>query len=159
MPHDVRPVIVAFDGSATAEAALREAVAQFPGRRLLVASVWEPGLAMAVVTAADTTGVLYASPTPDEIADVDRRQRRHATSVAESGAALARSLGADAEAVPVRDRVAVGESIAALAERRDAAVIVVGSRGLGATKSRLLGSTSRRLLHDTRRPVLVVRDA
>ena len=43
------------------------------------------------------------------------------------------------------------------AEERDAAMIVVGSRGLGAIKARVLGSTSRKLLHDTHRPVLVVR--
>jgi nucleotide-binding universal stress UspA family protein len=53
--------------------------------------------------------------------------------------------------------VNVAETLIAIAEERDAAAIVVGSRGLGAVKSRLLGSTSRKVLHDTRRPVLVVR--
>jgi nucleotide-binding universal stress UspA family protein len=157
MSEDARPIIIAFDGSPPAEAAVREAVALFRGRRLMVVSIWEPGLAMAVGTVADTSGVLYAAPSPDEVATVDRLQREHAASVAEAGAELARRLGATAEALPVRDRVDVAETIAALAERHDAAAIVTGSRGLGAAKSRLLGSTSRRLLHETHRPVLVVR--
>ena len=42
---DVRPVLLAYDGSEEAQAALREAVALFGHRRLIVASVWEPGLA------------------------------------------------------------------------------------------------------------------
>jgi nucleotide-binding universal stress UspA family protein len=157
MSDDARPIIVAFDGSPAADAAVRQAAALFPGRRLIVASVWEPGLAMAVSTVADSSGALYAAPSPEEIATIDRLQRDHASAVAEAGAALARRLGAPAEAVPVRDRVDVAETIVALAERHDAAAIVTGSRGLGATRARLLGSTSRRLLHHAHRPVLVVR--
>ena len=49
---DVRPVLLAYDGSAEAQAALREAVALFGQRPLIVASVWEPGLAMATMMPA-----------------------------------------------------------------------------------------------------------
>ena len=38
---DVRPVVLAYDGSAEAEVALREAVALFGQRPLIVASVCE----------------------------------------------------------------------------------------------------------------------
>jgi nucleotide-binding universal stress UspA family protein len=51
----------------------------------------------------------------------------------------------------------VADTIAAIAEQRDAAALVVGARGMGRVKSAFVGSTSRRLLHDTRRPLLVVR--
>ena len=43
MAHDTRPVVISFDGSAPSEAALRVAVAELPGRHLVVVSVWEPG--------------------------------------------------------------------------------------------------------------------
>jgi nucleotide-binding universal stress UspA family protein len=56
----------------------------------------------------------------------------------------------------VADAADIAETIVATAAQRDAAAIVIGSRGLGRIRS-LLGSTSRRLLHDSDRPVLVVR--
>ena len=55
------------------------------------------------------------------------------------------------------DEVNVAETLARLADERDAAAVVVGTRGLGRVKSAMLGSTSRGLMHHTRRPVVVVR--
>ncbi len=158
MADALRPVIVSFDGSAPAEAALRVAVRELPGRHLVVVSVWEPGFTTAMLTPTDLSGVTYAMPRPEEVATVDRLQRDHAKAVADAGVALATQLGATAEPMSARDDDNVARTIVAAAERYDAALIVVGSRGLGAVKARLLGSTTRRLLHDSRCPVLVVRD-
>jgi nucleotide-binding universal stress UspA family protein len=157
MEQDVRPVVVAFDGSAESQAAVRAAAALFRDRTLVVVSVWEPGMAMAAQPVPDATGLSYPLPDPEQIATVDRIQSEHAASSAEAGAALARSLGAKAEGVATAEGGDVAETVDAMAARRDAAAVVVGSRGLGGVKSKLLGSTSRRLLHDSRRPVLVVR--
>jgi nucleotide-binding universal stress UspA family protein len=154
---DVRPVIVAYDASEEAQAALREAVALFGQRPLIVTSVWEPGLgAMTMTPAVGEPGMGYL-PDPGQVAAVDRAESDHASDVAEAGVRLARDLGATAEALAMRDAVDVAETLIAIAEERDARVIVVGSRGLGAIKARVLGSTSRKLLHGTHRPVLVVR--
>jgi nucleotide-binding universal stress UspA family protein len=112
---------------------------------------------MLVMTRPDATGFSAPPPSPEEVATIDRAARGHAVAIAEAGAQLARKLGAIVEAVPVPDEVDVAHAIVATAEQQDAAAIVVGSRGLGAVKSRVLGSTSRKLLHDTRRPLLVVR--
>lgn len=150
-------MIVAFDGSAEARAAVLAAAGLFRDRPLLIVSVWEPGLAMAAQTYPDALGITYPAPSAEEVATVDRLQREHAAATAEAGAQLARGLGATAEALPVPDSADVAETVAATAEQRDAAAVVVGSRGLGGVKSKLLGSTSRRLLHDSRRPLLVVR--
>jgi nucleotide-binding universal stress UspA family protein len=154
---DHRPVLVAYDASAEAEVALREAVALFGDRPLLVMSVWEPGLAtMTLVPPPGEAGYTYV-PDPVDVAAVQRAQSGHAEQVAEAGARLARELGATAEALAVPDSVDVAETLVAVAEDRDVRAIVVGSRGLGGFKARVLGSTSRKLLHDTHRPVLVVR--
>jgi nucleotide-binding universal stress UspA family protein len=132
---DVRPVVLAYDGSAEAQAALREAVALFGPRPLIVASVWEPGLAM--VTMMPPAGEPSMGYMP--------------------GARVARGWGATPGPLPVPDAVNIAGTLIAIAEERDARAIVVGSRGLGGIKARVLGSTSHKLLHDTHRPVLVVR--
>lgn len=49
------------------------------------------------------------------------------------------------------------EAILALARSRDADLIVVGSRGLGAVKSLVLGSVSNAILHRADRAVLVAK--
>jgi nucleotide-binding universal stress UspA family protein len=159
MSSDDRPVVVAFDGSEEAQVAVRTAAGLFASRRLVIASVWEPGLAMAMamVPATDPTGVGYPPPTGEAMAEIDRIQRDHAVEVAEAGVRLAQQSGAAAEAYPVADEVDIARTVAELAVQLDAGAIVVGSRGLGAVKSKLLGSTSAALLHHASTPVLVVR--
>jgi nucleotide-binding universal stress UspA family protein len=157
MSTDARPAVVAFDGSAEARAAITSAVALFPGRRLVVVSVWEPGLALALAPTRDMTGVGYPPPSAAEVAALDDAQKNHAVEVADAGVALARELGATAEANPVADEAHVADTLAAVAERVDACAIVVGSRGLGGVRSRLFGSTSREVLQRSERPVLVVK--
>jgi nucleotide-binding universal stress UspA family protein len=157
MDAGAQPVVVAFDGSRESEGALRAAADLFAGRQLLVVSVWEPGIAMATISTPDISGSAYPVPSPEQIATVDSIQSTHATETAEAGAALARELGADARPLAVADVSDIAETIGGIAEANHAAAIVVGSRGLGAVRSRLLGSVSRRLLHEARRPVLVVR--
>jgi nucleotide-binding universal stress UspA family protein len=152
------PVVVAYDGSAEAQAALREAAALFGGRPLLVVTVWESGLAaMAFASSPGDTGLSYMPPDPAQVSAIDDAEHDHASRVAEVGAGLARGLGANADALPVPDEADVAETLASIAERRGACAVVVGSRGLGGVKRHLLGSTTQRLLRDTHRPVLVVR--
>lgn len=158
MSTDERPVVVAFDGSPESEAAVRAAAGLFSGRTLVVVSVWEPGLAMAMATPPDgLSGMSYGTPDPETMRIVDSAQHERATEAAEAGALLARELGATAEPHAVPDEVNIAETLVHLADERDAAAVVVGTRGLGRVKSTLLGSTSRGLMHHTRRPVLVVR--
>src|SRR3954469_14274056 len=103
------PILVAFDGSDTAQAAVEAAARLFPTHRLVVTSIWEPGLAVAMASTTDMTGIGYVAPTPEDMATMDRAQREHATDAAETGARLARELGADAQAHPIADEGKVGE--------------------------------------------------
>ena len=157
MRADEQTVVIAFDGSDEARAAVCAGATLFGDRAVVVVSVWEPGLAFAMAPVNDPTGVGYATPSAFEMAAIDQAQYDHAVTVAQQGARLAEELGASAEPFPVPDEADVAETIAAVAEERDACAIVVGTRGLGGVKSRLFGSTSHELLHRTQRPVLVVK--
>jgi nucleotide-binding universal stress UspA family protein len=154
MISDERPVLVAYDGSAESRAAMRSAVTLFPGRRLIVVTVWEPGLAMAL---ASLSAVALRSSSAEVTAETARVERDQAAHAACSGAEFARELGAAAESIPVTDETNVTVAIASEADRRDTCAVVVGSRGLGRVKAPLLGSTTQGLLRRTRRPVVVVR--
>ena len=153
--EDTRPIVVAYDGSKEGRAAVETAAALFGGRTLLVVSVWESGLALSM--APPDVGFATYGPTLEESEVLDRLQSEHAGQVAQEGAMLAEQAGARAEKIPVVDVADVAATIASVADERDAAAIVVGSRGHKGLGSRLFGTTSRRLLDDSQRPVMVVR--
>src|ERR1700759_4668412 len=92
MADDVRPVVVAYDGSAAAREALEVSAQLFSNHPLVVVSVWEPGLALEL----SGSGVDWAATAPpdlDESLALDRaarpcRRRRRAGR--EAGAVLGR---------------------------------------------------------------------
>lgn len=149
-------VVVAYDGSELSKAAVRHAAELFAGRPVLIATVWEPGLATLPVT-SDPLGMDPIPADPGTVETVDRAQREHASSVAEEGAELARSLGLAAEPYPVPDELDAADTLIDIARQRDAAVVVVGSHGISGLRSRLLGGVSRKLIGHCDRPVLVIR--
>ena len=158
MAEQQRPVVVAFDGSAESQLAVATAAELFRDRQIIVVSVWETGLAMASpAPASDFTGAPLTLPDPEEVRILDRIEHDHAQSTAEAGAKLVEAAGGRAVPVPVPDELDIADAVESVAEERQAAVIVVGSRGRGALRSKLMGSTSQRLLHHARFPVLVVR--
>ena len=155
---DVRPVLLAYDGSDAAREAVREAAHLFGHRTVLVVTVWEPGIAALMGSSAmDPFGVALMPPDVEAVHDVDQAMRGHAEAIAQEGAELARSLGLAAEPLAVPDQLDVPDTLVGLAEERDAQAVVVGSRGLSGIRSRVLGSTSRRVLDHCKRPVVVVR--
>jgi nucleotide-binding universal stress UspA family protein len=157
MTEDTRPALVAFDGSEPAVAAVTAAATLFAGRRLLVVSVWEEGLAYTLsAPMTDLGGMSYRVPPPEAVETINRAQRERAVSVAEAGAGLARESGATAEPLAVADDVDIAATIVGIAQQHDACAVAIGSRGLGRVKG-LFGSTSRALLEQSEVPVLVVR--
>jgi nucleotide-binding universal stress UspA family protein len=154
------PVLIAYDGSEVSRTAVRHAAELFAGRPAVLATVWEPGLAAVPVVLPDTMGVGATGtlpPDPAAIEAVDRLQRERASTVAADGAVFARSVGLVAEPQAVPDEVDVADTLIDIAREREAAVVVVGSHGIG-LRRRLLGSVSRKLIEHCDRPVLVIRD-
>jgi nucleotide-binding universal stress UspA family protein len=162
-PPERSTAVIAFDGSPAAKNAI-VAAAKILGRcDVLVVTVWEEGLAYATsgIAMAPTGDAMLSPPVDPAVADeVDRDLHEHAERVAGEGAALAVSLGLGARALPLADdEESVARTILKAADDHDAAVIVVGSRGLGGIRARLEGSTSRAVLRHASRPVLVVHEA
>jgi nucleotide-binding universal stress UspA family protein len=153
-----QPILIAYDGSEPARAAVREAGALFAPARALVLTVWEPALAQFML-APDPSGMgsMMAPYDPALARDVERASEDRAHEVAEDGAQLAQSVDLEAQAITAEDNLAAADAIVTVAERRDVCAIVIGSRGLRGLKSKLLGSTSAHVLHHAPCPVLVVR--
>jgi nucleotide-binding universal stress UspA family protein len=152
-------ILIAYDGSDTARRAVQEAAELFSSRRALVATVWEPGLAYEVgAMSTDPTGLGPGPVDPVAAQEVDDASQAHADRVAEEGAALAKSLGLQAEALAVADEGNVADAIVEVARKRDVAAIVVGSRGLSGLRARLEGSTSNAVAKNASCPVVLVHD-
>jgi nucleotide-binding universal stress UspA family protein len=152
------PVLIAYDGSDAARRAIQEAAKLFGSREVVVVSVYEP--ALAYESSMPTAG-LEMPPVPVDVEgarEVEEELHERARRTAEEGAGLAQSEGLQARGLAVADEVHVADAIVGLARKREAAAIVVGSRGLKGLRARLEGSTSNAVLKSAPCPVLVVHD-
>jgi nucleotide-binding universal stress UspA family protein len=134
-------VIVGYDGSACARAALRAGieVGRAYGEKVVIAFGYE------------------LNPVAGEIHDYHAALKELADKRLAEAMSVAADMGADVEATIVER--APAEALVALAAERDARVIVVGTRGESPIRGALLGSTPHKLLHLADRPVLVVPSA
>lgn len=140
------PILICYDGSESAEHSFRAAAALLAGRMAIVADIG-PVLTGAESFAAVAPGIDIALLEQGNLTDAKER--------AEQGAELARRVGFDAEARAGLSEP-TWEGIVDLANEIDAAVIVIGSRGLKGVRERLEGSFSHDVAEHARRPVLVV---
>jgi nucleotide-binding universal stress UspA family protein len=139
-----RPILFAYDGSAQAKAAIRQAAEQLRnGRPAIVLTVWH---ALAVVPFPTAIGL-----TSEGLEDSIEQQARR---VAEEGAELARSSGFDAEPVAEQGDP-VWQRIVDYAEERDAGIVVMGSHARTGIGLVLLGSVAAATARHTERPVLI----
>jgi nucleotide-binding universal stress UspA family protein len=148
-------VLIAYDGSDTAKAAIEHAGAVLQHGPAVVATAWTTfeGAAPAALLA------LPGDMVREGTAALDEAGRETAEELAAEGAELARAAGFDAEPRAVSSSGPFFAALIHLADELDARVIVAGSRGRSALRAAVLGSVSTGLLHHTHRPVLIVRDA
>lgn len=147
------PVLLAFDGSKDAAAAIEAAGNLLGARDAVVVTAWEPA---ATWVAYDPVTVL-ASPVERLIshaAGLDDSLRDTAESTMQRGVELAAAAGFNPEGRVVRGKPA--HVISDVAEEIGANPIVVGARGAGRIESALLGNVSGALVMHTKCPVLVV---
>ncbi len=142
----MQPILIAYDGSPESEEAV-ETAASLLGPRPAVVLTVSPPLTFAegvLSTASLLPGVLF-----EDLNSADALKR------AETGAEHARKAGLDAEARELTGP-SPWEGIVDVADEIDAAVVVVGSRGLNGLRELAVGSVSHAVASHTRRPVLVV---
>jgi nucleotide-binding universal stress UspA family protein len=146
MADDDQPILIAYDGSEYAKAAIKQAGEQLrDGRRAIVLTVWQP-------YAAGFVGAPGVVPVGLE-EDVERDARR----VAEEGARLAREAGFESESVAELGDP-VWERIVQAADEHDASIVVMGSHGRTGISRVLLGSVAGTVASHTERPVLIAHD-
>jgi nucleotide-binding universal stress UspA family protein len=153
LPRVPGPVLIAYDGSPHARAAIEQAGALMPPGPAVAATAWTTfsDAAPAALLAVPGDVVRHA------VKDLDDAARETAEEMAAEGADLARAAGFDAEPRALRSRRAFFTALLACADEIDAAAIVLGSRGRSPVAAAVLGSVSTGVLHHTRRPVLVCR--
>jgi nucleotide-binding universal stress UspA family protein len=135
------PIVVGYDGTAGAKAALAEA--------LRLAGALDAELILAFAS--------HTNPGGGEVADAATAIHERAEAVLEAALEQARAAGVSARAEVVHGRP--HEALATLAEEQGAQLIAVGSYGERPLRALIVGSTPPRLMHVTSVPVLVVREA
>jgi nucleotide-binding universal stress UspA family protein len=147
-------LLIAFDGSAAAETAVRAAGALFPGARATVLTIHEP--AISPMTTFRVGGALMSPELVERsLTELERELVADAEAAAADGVRLAEAAGLIAESAVAGERQPWGPILAAAAEG-SADVVVCGTRGHGAVARSVLGSTSSSLLHHAETAVLVV---
>ena len=149
---DAGPVLLCYDGSGPAKAALAEAGRLLAPASALVVHVWLP------ISRILLWSPVLPSPGPlaEAAADLDEAWRGGAQRILDEGVTLAHDAGFDARPLLVDSRHGAWRTIVQIADERDARLIVAGSHGMAPITSRLLGSVAAGIVHHARRPVLVV---
>lgn len=137
-------IVLATDGSRTAESATAAAIAEAKTRdaTLVVVTVWD---------------VLYSQfgfPVGAVLPDLDQVEQEQAEKVAAAAAEQARAAGLHPRIVTRRGNAV--EQICAVAAERQAQLIVLGMHGWGAFRRMVFGSVSTGVVHHAPCPVLVV---
>jgi nucleotide-binding universal stress UspA family protein len=147
-------ILICYDGSADAQAAIAEAGRVLAGHPATVLTVWEP---LSEVFAR-TPAVIGLMAGLGDTADVDEETRKAAELTAGQGAELARQSGFDASPRARPQAGSVSDTILGQADAANATVIVMGTRGRTGIES-LLGSVSHAVLQRADRAVMVVPSA
>jgi len=143
---DDAPILICYDGSADADRAIEAAAALLGARRAVVVDIGP------TLTTAEGVAAVSSVVPGDAFEDLNTDS---ALENARAGADRARKAGFRAE--PRAELVEpFWQGIVEVADEIDAAVIVLGSRGLKGIRERFEGSVSHEVAEHAGRPVLIV---
>jgi len=146
-------LLVCYDGSDGAKAALDAAARAFAGHEAVIACYWQPFGSSPKRFAVDIRELVQDAD------DVNRREEQLAQRIADEGAELARSFGLAADGCAVEIDGPIEEAILAHADEIEAAAIVLGARSRSGLRSLLIGSTSNEIIQRATRPVFLAPSA
>lgn len=146
-------VLIAYDGSDDARAAIEYAAGHIRPEPAVVMTVWEPLLTQISFAPLSAATPVATGPEAGDKFEEERQAER----LARQGADLAVAGGlTDVTTRAERGGGPVWAAIVDVADELDASLVVTGSRGLAGARSVILGSVSTRVLHHVHRPTLVV---
>jgi len=145
------PALLCYDGSEHAKRAIAAAAKWLAENEAQLLHLRDTGL-LAPHVDGPITGA-SAEELTHQVTVVERGRPDH---VRQDGSRLAARLGLDVDAVTGLCEGALWQGILETAEDNDAAVVVMGSRGLGGVAA-MLGSVSHGVLHHSKRAVLLCR--
>ncbi len=149
-------IVIAYDGSPDAQAAIDCAGRVMAGADATVLSIWEPFLDSMERSGAIGAGLGFVPGYLDDDGKIDAANEQLALRRATEGAERATAAGLTAEPRIARRQGTIAREILAVSDDVDADVVVVGTRGLGGIRSLLLGSVSQAVVHHAGRAVLIV---
>ncbi|WP_193046243.1 universal stress protein [Mycolicibacterium baixiangningiae] len=144
-------VLIGFDGSPAATAAIEVGGRLLPQAHAWVAQLWTPPFASEGLRKRLRASVGSAS---ELVERTESEGEYEAQRIAATGTTLARAAGLDAEPLVKRSWGGEGLVLAQLAEQVSADLLLVGSRGLGGAQA-FMGSVSDTAVHYASRPTLV----
>jgi nucleotide-binding universal stress UspA family protein len=147
-------ILMSYDGSADAQAAIERAAKLMPGAEVTVLTVWEPYNDVLARSGSMGFGLGMSGAYGDSEAAAAAGEAALAT--ATEGAQRATAAGLVAHPHATSHHGGIPGAILAEATAVDADAIVLGTRGLGGVKSFLLGSVSHQVVQHADRAVLVV---
>lgn len=146
-------IVISYDGSPDAQAAIDRAAELMNGAPATVVTVWESFLD--VVARTGWGGIAAFGATATDSDELDAESAKSAEATAAEGAERALRAGLQAESRARRREGTIAETILSEADDVSANLIVVGTRGRSGLKSLLLGSVSHAVLQHADRPVMV----
>ena len=144
------PIVVAYDGSPAADAAIDAVGRLLPGHAALVVHVY-----VSQYRDSHAVRALAHGEVGEIVQALDQALTDEATETTQQGVARAQAAGLDATGETIEASKGVWRTITALVQDRGASLVVTGSRGIGGARSVLIGSVSSGLVSHADTPVLV----
>src|SRR3954470_4920084 len=145
------PVLLCYEGSEDAKHAIEQAGSVLGGRDALVVTVWQSTPAPGSTASAGATDSTFDS------VEVDRAAADLGERVARDGVRIAQQAGLRAKPVAIRATGPVWKTIVEIADRHNAAIIAMGSRGPTGLRPMLRRSVSSAIVRHADRATLITR--